>query len=204
MIQVTVLVQRPAGTPTSPDEYRALVDRRDEINSQLRSAQDRRTQLQVEMRMADVTSQASLKSQLQSTNARVADLQQQLDHTNDQIINTSPDVLAALRSENQAVVAAGNGRDFPSRIAGDIVPLVAIFTIFFLAPIAIAMSRWIWKRASAPPRSTLADSATTQRLEQLQQSMDSIALEVERISEGQRYVTKLFNEKEPSRAALKS
>ena len=32
------------------------------------------------------------------------------------------------------------------------------------------------------------------RLEQLQQSVDVIALEVERISEGQRYVTKILNE----------
>jgi hypothetical protein len=36
------------------------------------------------------------------------------------------------------------------------------------------------------------------RLEQLQTSMDAMALEVERISENQRYVTKLMGEKDRS------
>lgn len=39
------------------------------------------------------------------------------------------------------------------------------------------------------------------RFEQLQQSVDVIALEVERIAEGQRYVTKVLNEKLPGIAA---
>jgi len=52
---------------------------------------------------------------------------------------------------------------------------------------AFAMKRL--KRKTSP---TL-DSAD-QRLEQLQQSVDAIAIEVERISEGQRFVTKLLSE----------
>lgn len=36
----------------------------------------------------------------------------------------------------------------------------------------------------------------TRRLDQLQQSVDTIAVEIERISEGQRFVTKMLGEKE--------
>jgi hypothetical protein len=39
------------------------------------------------------------------------------------------------------------------------------------------------------------DSATDARLERIEHAMDSIAIEVERISEGQRFTTKLLNER---------
>jgi hypothetical protein len=80
-------------------------------------------------------------------------------------------------------------------VSEDIVPIVAILSVFVFAPFAVAMARLIWKRASAPPRTTQVDHATQQRLDQLQQAVDTIAVEVERISEGQRFVTKLLSDR---------
>ena len=55
---------------------------------------------------------------------------------------------------------------------------------------SIKATNRIWgKNSSASPRE-LDDMR--QRLEQLQQSVDSVAVEVERISEGQRFTTKLL------------
>ena len=68
-----------------------------------------------------------------------------------------------------------------------------IFTIFVLAPIAFAIAQSIWRRATRS--GPMPDSAeVTRRLISLEQSIDAIAVEVERVSEGQRYVTKLFSE----------
>jgi hypothetical protein len=53
------------------------------------------------------------------------------------------------------------------------------------------------RRDAAQPQTSLADS---QRLERLEQAMDAIAIEIERISEGQRFVTKVLAER-PARAA---
>jgi hypothetical protein len=39
------------------------------------------------------------------------------------------------------------------------------------------------------------DSVTAARLERIEHAMDAIAIEVERISEGQRFTTKLLNER---------
>ena len=41
-------------------------------------------------------------------------------------------------------------------------------------------------------------ATSDQRLERVEQSVESIAIEIERISEGQRYVTKLLDERVPS------
>lgn len=77
-----------------------------------------------------------------------------------------------------------------------VVPIVAIVSIFVLAPLAIAFARMMWKRASDPAPRRVESDQTNRRLEQLQQSVEAMAIEVERISEGQRFVTKLLSEKD--------
>jgi hypothetical protein len=73
-----------------------------------------------------------------------------------------------------------------------------MFIFVVLLPLSIAMARRIWKRSSqaivAFPQE-LAD-----RLNRLDQSMDSIAIEVERIGEGQRFVTRVMTDNGSMRA----
>jgi hypothetical protein len=58
-------------------------------------------------------------------------------------------------------------------------------------PIARAMARKM-DREALPPKIPLE---LTGRLERMEQALDSIAVEVERISEGQRFTTKLLSER---------
>jgi hypothetical protein len=51
----------------------------------------------------------------------------------------------------------------------------------------------MWKRARLPAR-PVASPDESRRLERLEQGVDAIAIEVERISEGQRFVTRLLSE----------
>ena len=59
-----------------------------------------------------------------------------------------------------------------------------------VVPLARAWAKRLEKRADGqiPPE-------VTSRLERMEQAIDSIAVEVERISEGQRYTTKLLSDK---------
>jgi hypothetical protein len=78
-----------------------------------------------------------------------------------------------------------------------IVPIVAILSVFVFAPMAIAFARLVWKRASEPPRPRqLETDSLHRRLDQLQSSVEAMAIEVERISEGQRFVTKIMTERD--------
>jgi len=85
----------------------------------------------------------------------------------------------------------------------NVVGIVAIIAIFVFSPIAIAFARMMWRRANNPPvpRPLLSDD-TAQRIVQMQQSIDAMALEIERISEGQRFVTKVLAERSREPAAL--
>jgi hypothetical protein len=54
------------------------------------------------------------------------------------------------------------------------------------------VKRWERKDAAAPP----IPSDVTARLERMEAGIEAIAIEVERISEGQRFTTKLLSERE--------
>jgi hypothetical protein len=56
-------------------------------------------------------------------------------------------------------------------------------------PLARAWARRLDRRSVAP---TGPDSETRERLERIEQAVDAIAVEVERISEGQRFTTKVI------------
>jgi hypothetical protein len=61
----------------------------------------------------------------------------------------------------------------------------------------LAVTFGLWEATIPKPRQLDVSTATTidPQLEHLQQSLDSIALEVERIGEAQRYITKLGQER---------
>lgn len=67
--------------------------------------------------------------------------------------------------------------------------MCAVIAIGF--PIARAIARRMDKRHAAAPG---ADAETRSRLERIEQAVDAIAVEVERISEGQRFTTKIISE----------
>jgi hypothetical protein len=70
-----------------------------------------------------------------------------------------------------------------------VTPIVAIGW-----PIARAYARRIDAQSSHPPLA----SDLSARLERMEQAIDSIAIEVERISEGQRFTAKLLAERVPA------
>ena len=78
-----------------------------------------------------------------------------------------------------------------------IIPLAGMFTGIVMVigfPIAIVYARKIWKRDS--DSSSPASYQTDQRLERIEHAIDAMAVEVERISEGQRFMTKLLSERQ--------
>ena len=74
----------------------------------------------------------------------------------------------------------------------------------FLA--AVLLYRWIRGRKKRKNRGPAQVEATdSPRLQRLEQGMEAIAIEIERISEGQRFVTRLLSEsRDPAGARIKS
>lgn len=183
------------GAPRTAQDVRALRLRLDDLREQLQDAASRRRTVSEQLPGADPAARPGLAARMGELDTRILRIEKDISETQ-RLLTSAP---------NFAYVQ-GSGRlpnDILNRVGNDVVPIVAILSVFVLGPFAVAMSRWIWKRSSAPPpRSAAIDSAAQQRLEQLQQSMDTIAIEIERISEGQRFVTKLLGDRAPQSAAL--
>jgi hypothetical protein len=84
----------------------------------------------------------------------------------------------------------------------DIVVPIAFFLFVIVMSIGIPLVRGLvrrWDRQNAQPAQFPDTSA---RLERIEQAIDAMAVEVERIAEGQRFVTRLMTDKTPERVAL--
>ena len=67
-----------------------------------------------------------------------------------------------------------------------------------LLPLVIAWSRRLWHRGGPRPA---VDLEASPRLQRIEQAIESIAVEVERIGEAQRFTTKLLTDRHPDAAA---
>jgi hypothetical protein len=84
-------------------------------------------------------------------------------------------------------------RKFIDRVdPGMIVGFSFLLLMAFVLPLSIGIARRMMRASAKPVGDDAVGSGS--RLDRLEQAVDSIAIEVERISEGQRYVTKLLSE----------
>ena len=193
---------------TTAEQVQAAHLRMDRLRSELQDAAERRNSITSRLHGADVEAREGYLQRLAVLDERILGIEREITQLNIEL-STAP---------AEAVVAAAEIRapdpDIRAfqEVMDEIVPIIAILSIFVFMPIAVAVARLIWRRATNAPRvSATTDHATQQKLDHLQQAVDTIAIEVERISEGQRFVTKLMSDRslgagaaEPVRAGVKN
>ena len=79
--------------------------------------------------------------------------------------------------------------------------LSGIFMFVAIMPLSIAYARRIWRRSAAAVAAIPQD--IIDRFTQIDQAVESIAVEVERIGEGQRFITRVLSE-QSKRPALEA
>ena len=67
--------------------------------------------------------------------------------------------------------------------------------VFIGWPIARAFARWLGRRGTASQQSALLSAAVQARLDTMDRNIDTVAREMERVSEGQRFTNKLLAER---------
>ena len=108
-----------------------------------------------------------------------------------------PGVIVQPRAER--VLVTGTGTEFPFRGRNEIPPeAVDMANAFFFTVVAIViglpLARAFARRMDRKAVPQQIPAEVTAQLGQLAQAVDAIALEVERISEGQRFTTRLLSE----------
>jgi hypothetical protein len=87
---------------------------------------------------------------------------------------------------------------FDSGLARERERMIGAGAFIVLVPLVIALSRRIWHRGGPRP---VVDLENSPRLQRMEQAIESIALEVERIGEAQRFTTKLLADRQPDAMA---
>jgi hypothetical protein len=189
-----VLAQAPKppaapDVPRTPAELDALAAKRSELKQQLEGITDRREELADQLEDADAAVRPGLETRIQILDERASRLEREILLADDAIAAATA---AGVQGQSHDLIA-----EVPPPPSDDMVPkevlanaLLAEALAFVL--VGILVYRSIMKRAR--DRFSRGGPHDSGRLDQLQNAVDAIAVEVERISEGQRYVTKALGE----------
>ena len=164
--------------------------RRSELSEQLNSANGRRDRLAQELRRgAEGADKAGIEERVKLLDKRILQIETDIAE-NGRLLTLAAGTNAATTTTRQPGPPDRGFGPF-SRDAG--AALSGLFLLTVVAPLAIAYARAIWRRANRPappPGWTHAAS----RLTNLEQAVDTIAVEIERVSESQRYLTRVLTE----------
>ena len=177
--------QALTGVPRTAREYAALRRRRSELSDQLTSASNRRSELVRQIERMDPIARQGVQQRIQLLDQRILQLESDIALTGQQVAAATE--LVASSQPARPVFPVNN-----MRMNYTVIALAFLFAV--MMPIAVAVARLIWKRTTAPVPHRAASTEDSQRLLRLEQAIDTIAIEVERVSEGQRYVTQLMAE----------
>ena len=165
--------------------YRAAQAQVRELKNQLSRLEGRHRELSREIRNTPF-SEGGIRKGLE---ARLADVDTRIVEVEKQI---------AVAEGRVAQVAGTPGAVQPERPPQrqgppeEIFIIPVVFIMFVLFPLTIAYARRIWRRGAVAV--SAIPTELMERMSRLETAVDSVALEVERIGEGQRFVSKLFAE----------
>jgi hypothetical protein len=169
--------------PRTAAEMRAMRSMRSELSDQLQSAAGRREELAEDLVGADPAARAGLQARIDLLDQRILQIEQDIATTG---------ALVA-RAQGQFAVPGTPDNSGPfSRFNMNMTPIGILFTLFVMAPIALTIARRYWRQGSLSRGDAGLERENTERLIRLEQAVDTIAVEMERVSEGQRFVTKLL------------
>jgi hypothetical protein len=173
--------------PATTSEIRQLTLRRHELSDQLTEMTERRSELVKEIITApEGVTKTGLEDRVKLLDKQIIQLETDLATTGRQLSAAPSNLVEEINFETRA--QQNNGDDWAEGMfAGGFGVLIPVIVI------SLFMRRRRKKRKTAEPAKILgADS--TERLERLERGMEAIAIEIERVSEGQRFVTKLLSD----------
>ena len=172
--------------PLTQQEANVIRNQREEMSNQLQSAQNRRERVLDELRNAPAGTEAGLQQQYQVLSDRIVSIENDIEASG-RVLRTGQVPAQMVLVPPRGPLSSGNNTD----------DLERGFALAFmvLIPIgAVYMWRAIRRRRRGGRREVEMNAEHDSRFERLEQAVDAIALEIERVGEAQRYQAKLLTE----------
>lgn len=164
--------------------YLALREKREVIGDQMSRVLNRRSSVTEQLNNAAPGSEtrAALEAHLKELNARIIDLEHQL-HASDAEVAAAAGVPGAMVPE-RTPNPAGADEDAWS--------FAVVFMAVGVMIVLLSWARRLWKGAGKAVSQIPA--ALEARFTRFEQSIDAMAIEIERVSEGQRFLTRVLSD----------
>lgn len=177
--------------PLTAADVEALKAKRSELSRQLTSVQGRRDDVAKEL--------------LRTTGLGAKGLEQRLAVMDERIVQLERDIAVngreLARAPGELVSEEAAAQRYGPFSSGQLTAISIVSIVMVWGPLAWAAARMMIKRASQPkPSPQLLEG--TARLERIEQAVDAMSIEIERISEGQRFVTQLMSSRAPAPALV--
>lgn len=176
------------GAPTAAQMLEAARAQRRELSNQLERVEDRRNDLAQELSQTssgDVATRTGLEARIRETDARISALDKEIAAADQRVASA-----AAVPGATQEPIRPIIQRNGPPEEAWFLGGMLIVLGVF---PMAIAYSRRLWKKAAVTVNNEMP-AELSDRLSRMEQAIDAVAVELERVGESQRYVTRVFTE----------
>ena len=187
------------GRVTPAQALQAFQAKRSELRSQLSALESQRNRIssQLQSRSLNDASREGLEQRLKTVDENIAQVDKQLAEANAEVAQASAVPGAVSRTQQPTTIGTPTGRGSARSQSPwenppeEFVFLGALFMVVAILPISIASARRIWRRSAKVIASVPEE--VMDRFNRLEQAVDAIAVEVERIGEGQRFMTRVFS-----------
>jgi len=173
-----IRVQASGGTPAQV--YQGALRQRQELRRIREGLDQERRHLSESLQnpVLNGTDRQGLEARLRLVDSRIIALEEQI---------TKSDALVANAAAMPGAIPPEAPRPYVNQDFAAVMTVILVVGV--IVPIGIAHARRIWKRAGTA--AAAIPQALVERFTRLEQNVDAIAIEVERISEGQRFMAKL-------------
>jgi hypothetical protein len=191
--------QAPAQAPVAPispkaqpspriaaptHDYNVLKAREKELKSQLEDVQDRRNELVQQGQDANGAARTGIESRVAVLDQRLANIESDLTLVGRDFAATAP---ASMGVETRTIYRGFDEDD----MMGDGFSGAGIMLALFIPFLYRSFRR---RRRASNPAASQIPVVGGERIERMEQAIDSIAIEIERVSENQRFMTRLMTE----------
>jgi hypothetical protein len=178
-----IRIGTPGGGPNAI--YEAYRHQRDELKDQLDRLEDQREELTEQLQAPNIppVDAKGVEQRIAALDLRIASIDKQI---------AEADAAVARAAAIPGAIVPDPPEPPRQGPPEEVFVLAGIFLFIVVLPLTIAYARRIWRRGAAVVTSLPQD--IYDRFTRVEQSLDSIAVEVERIGEGQRFLTRLHAE----------
>jgi hypothetical protein len=176
--------------PSASAIYEGFRAQRRELNNQLDELESTRSK--ITSQLEDVSAGSPERKPLET---RMTDIDSRITTVDQMLASNATDISKAAAIPGAVVEPPRVINEGPPQ---DAYALGGIFMLVVLLPISVAFARRIWRRSAAAVAAFPREIG--ERLLRMEQALEATAVEVERIGEGQRFLTRLFTEGEGARS----